>query len=81
MVEYNKTIFFFQIEQINQEYKIRALQFHPDKNAGDKEMEEKFQLLNVSTIFPSILGVPSFRQMIDRMSDQSNINKLDCRQV
>ncbi|XP_066146838.1 J domain-containing protein isoform X1 [Euwallacea fornicatus] len=34
------------VEQINQEYKVRALQFHPDKNAGDKEMEEKFQLLN-----------------------------------
>ncbi|CAG9772638.1 unnamed protein product [Ceutorhynchus assimilis] len=34
------------VEQINQEYKIRALQCHPDKNAGDKEMEEKFQLLN-----------------------------------
>lgn len=39
----------FQLEQINQEYKVRALQFHPDKHSGDKEMEEKFQLLNVST--------------------------------
>ncbi|ENN78030.1 J domain-containing protein [Dendroctonus ponderosae] len=34
------------VEQISQEYKVRALQYHPDKNAGDKEMEEKFQLLN-----------------------------------
>ncbi|XP_050294387.1 J domain-containing protein isoform X2 [Anthonomus grandis grandis] len=33
-------------EQINQEYKIRALQCHPDKHSGDKDMEEKFQLLN-----------------------------------
>lgn len=47
----NEYFFCLQIEQINQEYKIRALQFHPDKNAGDKEMEEKFQELNVSEFF------------------------------
>ncbi|KAL1505426.1 hypothetical protein ABEB36_004998 [Hypothenemus hampei] len=34
------------VEQIIQEFKVRALQFHPDKHAGNKEMEEKFQLLN-----------------------------------
>lgn len=34
------------VDQINQEYKVRALQCHPDKHSGNKEMEEKFQLLN-----------------------------------
>jgi DnaJ family protein C protein 12 len=33
------------VEQITTEYKVRALQLHPDKNAGDKEAEQKFQLL------------------------------------
>ncbi|KAG8237078.1 hypothetical protein J437_LFUL005185 [Ladona fulva] len=32
-------------EQINTEYKVRALQFHPDKNDGNKEAEAKFQQL------------------------------------
>ncbi|XP_072398584.1 J domain-containing protein [Diabrotica undecimpunctata] len=34
------------VEQINAEFKVRALQYHPDKNAGNKEAEQKFQLLN-----------------------------------
>ncbi|XP_018325696.1 J domain-containing protein [Agrilus planipennis] len=33
------------VEQINVEYKVRALQLHPDKNKGDKEAEIKFQKL------------------------------------
>ncbi|KAF5307317.1 hypothetical protein FQR65_LT07033 [Abscondita terminalis] len=33
------------VEQINAEYKVRALQYHPDKNEGNKEAEEKFQKL------------------------------------
>ncbi|KAJ3641681.1 hypothetical protein Zmor_028165 [Zophobas morio] len=33
------------VEQITTEYKVRALQYHPDKNEGDKEAEQKFQLL------------------------------------
>jgi len=32
-------------EQITAEYKVRALQYHPDKNEGDKEAEAKFQQL------------------------------------
>ncbi|CAH1970354.1 unnamed protein product [Acanthoscelides obtectus] len=34
------------VEQIQAEYKVRALQYHPDKNEGNKEAEQKFQLLN-----------------------------------
>ncbi|XP_053970217.1 J domain-containing protein isoform X2 [Anastrepha obliqua] len=33
------------VEQIQAEYKILALQFHPDKNDGDKDAEAKFQKL------------------------------------
>lgn len=32
-------------EQIVTEYKVLALQYHPDKNDGDKEAQAKFQLL------------------------------------
>lgn len=37
-----------QPEQIQAEYKALALQYHPDKNSGDKEAEAKFQQLKVS---------------------------------
>lgn len=37
----------FQVEQIQAEYKVLALQYHPDKNSGDKEAEAKFQALKV----------------------------------
>jgi carbamoylphosphate synthase small subunit len=40
--------FLFQIEQIQAEYKVLALQYHPDKNEGDKDAESKFQKMKVS---------------------------------
>lgn len=46
--QYFKIKFLFQVEQITAEFKAKALQFHPDKNEGDKEAEIKFQKLNVS---------------------------------
>ncbi|XP_017469564.1 PREDICTED: J domain-containing protein isoform X1 [Rhagoletis zephyria] len=33
------------VEQIQAEYKVLALQYHPDKNDGDKDAEIKFQKL------------------------------------
>lgn len=36
-----------QVEQIQAEYKVRALQFHPDKNPDDAEAESRFQELQV----------------------------------
>lgn len=51
------SLFFFfisQVEQITAEYKVLALQYHPDKNEGNKEAEAKFQLLKVSRFSLSI---------------------------
>lgn len=39
-----------QAEQIQAEFKVLALQHHPDKNSGDKDAEAKFQKLKVSLI-------------------------------
>ncbi|KAK6627952.1 hypothetical protein RUM44_010434 [Polyplax serrata] len=36
-----------KVEQITAEYKVRALQYHPDKNDGDKDAEAKFQKMKV----------------------------------
>lgn len=49
MNKLNYIFFSLQEEQIQTEYKVLALQHHPDKNDGDKEAEAKFQLLKVST--------------------------------
>lgn len=40
-----------QVEQITAEYKVRALQYHPDKNEGDKEAEAKFQKMKVRILY------------------------------
>lgn len=37
----------WQVEQIQAEYKVRALQFHPDKNPDNPEAEAEFQKLQV----------------------------------
>lgn len=36
------------MEQITAEYKVLALQYHPDKNDGNKEAEAMFQKLKVN---------------------------------
>ncbi|KAF7283399.1 hypothetical protein GWI33_000691 [Rhynchophorus ferrugineus] len=51
------------VEQISQEYKVRALQYHPDKNAGDKEAEAKFQLLNEAK---EVLTNPEKKALYDK---------------
>lgn len=47
----------FQVEQITTEYKVLALQYHPDKNEGDKEAERKFQQLKVRSIYSFLVDL------------------------
>lgn len=51
------------VEQIIAEYKHLALQYHPDKNAGNKEAEEKFQKLKEAK---EILCDPAKRSNYDK---------------
>ncbi|KAG5671123.1 hypothetical protein PVAND_001337 [Polypedilum vanderplanki] len=51
------------VEQINAEYKVLAMKYHPDKNAGDKEAERIFQQLQEAK---EILCNPEKRQMYDK---------------
>ncbi|GBP90956.1 J domain-containing protein [Eumeta japonica] len=51
------------VEQIIAEYKVLALQCHPDKNDGDKEAEAKFQKLKEAK---ETLCDPSKRQLYDK---------------
>lgn len=44
----NDFLIALQVEQITAEYKALALQYHPDKNEGNKDAEVKFQQLKVS---------------------------------
>ena len=41
---------FFQKDQIQTEYRIRALQFHPDKNRDDPQASKSILLINYSSI-------------------------------
>ncbi|KOB64422.1 J domain-containing protein, partial [Operophtera brumata] len=51
------------VEQITAEYKILALQHHPDKNDGDKEAEAMFQKLKEAK---ETLCDPSKRALYDK---------------
>lgn len=51
------------VEQITAEYKVRALQFHPDKNEGDKDAEAKFQKLKEAK---EVLCDPERRKNYDK---------------
>ncbi|CAG9119281.1 hypothetical protein JYU34_008589 [Plutella xylostella] len=51
------------VEQITAEYKVLALQHHPDKNDGDKEAEAKFQKLKEAK---ETLCDPSKRALYDK---------------
>ncbi|XP_035787068.1 J domain-containing protein-like [Anopheles albimanus] len=51
------------VDQIQAEFKILALQYHPDKNDGDKESEAKFQQLKEAK---EILCDPEKRASYDK---------------
>jgi len=52
-------------EEIKTEYRKLAKMYHPDKNNGDKEKEEKFKKINLSY---SILGDETKKQSYDNQS-------------
>lgn len=47
---------------IKQAYLRKAKEFHPDRNVGNKEIEEKFKLINQAY---AILSDPEQRQVFD----------------
>ncbi len=51
-------------DDIKKAFRKKAIQFHPDKNPGDKEAEKKFKELNAAH---EVLGDPDKRSAYDRM--------------
>ncbi|HBW47924.1 TPA: molecular chaperone DnaJ, partial [bacterium] len=51
------------IDEIKKEYRRLAMRYHPDKNPGNKEAEEKFK--EISTAY-AILSDPEKRAQYDR---------------
>jgi curved DNA-binding protein len=50
--------------EIKRAYRKLALQFHPDKNPGDKQAEEHFKEINEAY---EVLGDPTKRQKYDQL--------------
>ncbi|HLP51688.1 MAG TPA: J domain-containing protein [Chitinophagales bacterium] len=53
-------------EEIKKAYRKLAVQFHPDKNAGNKEVEEKFKLITEAN---SVLSDPEKRKKYDTLGE------------
>ena len=51
------------VEEIKKSYRKKAIQFHPDKNPGDKEAEEKFK--EAAEAY-DVLSDPQKRQRYDQ---------------
>lgn len=55
-------------EEVKKAYRKRALEFHPDRNPGDKESEKKFK--EISEAY-EVLGDEEKRQVYDRYGDRA----------
>jgi curved DNA-binding protein len=53
-------------EEIKKAYRKLAVQYHPDKNAGNKEAEEKFKLIGEAN---SVLSDPEKRKKYDQLGE------------
>ena len=56
-------------DEIKKAYRKLAVQYHPDKNVGNKEAEEKFKLINEAN---EVLGDPDKRQKYDQLGENWN---------
>src|SRR5205823_1936474 len=63
-------------EQIRQSYRILRLKYHPDKNPGNKEAEEKFKEINEAY---EVLSNLELRNIYDRQPDKESFISLDNR--
>lgn len=53
-------------DEIKKAYRKLAIQYHPDKNAGNKEVEEKFKLITEAN---SVLSDPEKRKKYDQLGE------------
>jgi curved DNA-binding protein len=56
-------------DEIKKAFRKLAVQYHPDKNAGNKEAEEKFKLINEAH---EVLGNPENRKKYDTLGENWN---------
>jgi curved DNA-binding protein len=56
-------------EEIKKAYRKLAVQYHPDKNPGDKKAEEKFKQINEAN---EVLGDPEKRKKYDELGENWN---------